>query len=65
MKILEGKLENGKRVMFNVARIDSIIEHGINPKTQTVICFGTESYTVMASYDEIMRIGVRGFRHFL
>ena len=57
MKTLEGKLENGKRAMFNAERIDAIIE--TEPK-KTVICLGAASYTVMASYDEIARSGLRG-----
>ena len=60
MKTLEGKLENGKRIIFNADRIDAIVEHGINPKEKTVIFFGTESYTVMAAYDEIVRSGFKG-----
>ena len=59
MKILEGTLTNGKRVAFNADRIDAIIEHGIDQKL-TVICFGTESYEVLATYNEVMGSGIKG-----
>ena len=55
MKNMQWTLVNGKRILVNLDRIDAVIEHGTNPKTQTVICFGSEEYTILGSYDEIIR----------
>jgi hypothetical protein len=56
MKTMECTLENGKRILFNLDRISAVIEHGINPSTQTVIRIDGEEWVVMGSYDVILRI---------
>lgn len=55
MKNIQCQLENGKRALFNLDRIDAIIEHGINPKNLTVVCFGAESWTVRGTFDDILK----------
>jgi uncharacterized protein YlzI (FlbEa/FlbD family) len=55
MRNMEWKLENGRRILVNLDRIDAIVEHGINPSSQTVICINGEKYIVLANYDEVIK----------
>jgi hypothetical protein len=60
MKSMQWKLENGMRALFNLDRIDAVIEHGSNPKSQTIIVIGGEEWTVIGTYDDIVeRLGGR------
>jgi uncharacterized protein YlzI (FlbEa/FlbD family) len=55
MRTMEWKLENGGRLLVNLDRIDAIVEHGINPSSQTVICIGGEEYIILGKYDEVIK----------